>query len=160
VWGNAFPEHTTWQWRPPPAFATTSTETIDSSIGFGFAVLIYVSLSISREFYIDFVDFRCEIRVFMHFGLPHHAKYHQNLANSGPHGPSSLGMRSKPLWTFPKMDLTLLFMEEMEKLMKVMDSAPEMHSSTYLPRPQKHPHHPPDTPPTMENYQFANGIRS
>jgi hypothetical protein len=29
---------------PPPAFATTSTETIDFSIGFGFAALIYVSL--------------------------------------------------------------------------------------------------------------------
>jgi hypothetical protein len=29
---------------PPPAFATTSTETIDYSIGFGFAALIYVSL--------------------------------------------------------------------------------------------------------------------
>jgi hypothetical protein len=36
---------TTWQRRPPPpAFATTSTETIDFSIGFGFAALIYVSL--------------------------------------------------------------------------------------------------------------------
>jgi hypothetical protein len=29
---------------PPPAFATTSTETIDFSIGFGFAAPIYVSL--------------------------------------------------------------------------------------------------------------------
>jgi hypothetical protein len=29
---------------PPPAFATTSPETIDFSIGFGFTVLIYVSL--------------------------------------------------------------------------------------------------------------------
>jgi hypothetical protein len=29
---------------PPPAFATTSTETIDFSIGCGFAALIYVSL--------------------------------------------------------------------------------------------------------------------
>jgi hypothetical protein len=29
---------------PPPAFATTRTETIDFSIGFGFAALIYVSL--------------------------------------------------------------------------------------------------------------------
>jgi hypothetical protein len=29
---------------PPPVFATTSTETIDFSIGFGFAALIYVSL--------------------------------------------------------------------------------------------------------------------
>jgi hypothetical protein len=30
--------------NPPPAFSTTSTETIDFSIGFGFAALIYVSL--------------------------------------------------------------------------------------------------------------------
>jgi hypothetical protein len=29
---------------PPPAFATTSSETIDFSIGFGFAALIYISL--------------------------------------------------------------------------------------------------------------------
>jgi hypothetical protein len=29
---------------PPPAFATTSTETIDFSIGLGFAAHIYVSL--------------------------------------------------------------------------------------------------------------------
>jgi hypothetical protein len=29
---------------PPPAFATTSTETIDFCIEFGFAALIYVSL--------------------------------------------------------------------------------------------------------------------
>jgi uncharacterized protein YhaN len=36
--------NTTRQRRPPPAFATTSTETIDFSIGFGFAALIYVSL--------------------------------------------------------------------------------------------------------------------
>jgi hypothetical protein len=56
--------HTTQQRQPPPAFATTSTETIDSSIGFGFAVLIYVSLEIFRQFYIYFVDIRHEIRVF------------------------------------------------------------------------------------------------
>jgi hypothetical protein len=30
--------------NPPPAFATTSTETIEFSIGFGFTALIYVSL--------------------------------------------------------------------------------------------------------------------
>jgi hypothetical protein len=29
---------------PPPAFSTMSTETIDFSIGFGFAALIYVCL--------------------------------------------------------------------------------------------------------------------
>jgi hypothetical protein len=50
----------------------------------------------------------------MHFGSPHHAKYHQNLANSTPHSPNSLGMRSKPLWTFLMMDLSLLLMEEIE----------------------------------------------
>jgi hypothetical protein len=120
------------------------------SIGFGFAALIYVSLEIFREFYVDFVDFCREIRVFMRFGSPHHAKCHQNLANSTPHDPNSLGTRSKPLWTFPKMDLTLLLMEEMEKLMKVMDSAPEIRSSARLLQPQKHHHYPSDTPPTME----------
>jgi hypothetical protein len=41
---SAVEAHTTWQRRPPPAFATTSTETIDFSTGFGFAALIYVSL--------------------------------------------------------------------------------------------------------------------
>jgi hypothetical protein len=114
---------------PPPAFATTSSKTIDFSIGFGFAALIYVSLEIVREFYVDFVDFRPEIRVFTRSGSPHDAKCHQNLANSAPHGPNSLGTRSKPFWTFPKMDLILLLMEEMEKLMKVMDSVPETCSS-------------------------------
>jgi hypothetical protein len=49
---------------PPPAFPTTSTETMDFSIGFGFAALIYVPLEIFREFYIAFVDIRREIRVF------------------------------------------------------------------------------------------------
>jgi hypothetical protein len=34
----------------PPAFARTSTETIDVSIGFGLAALIYISLDIFREF--------------------------------------------------------------------------------------------------------------
>jgi hypothetical protein len=99
---------------PPPAFATTSTETIDFSIEFGFAALIYVSVWISREFYVDFVDFRREIRVFTRCGSPHHAKCHQNLANSAPHGRNSLGTRSKPLWTFPKTDPILLLMEETE----------------------------------------------
>jgi hypothetical protein len=49
---------------PPAAFATISTETIDFSIGFGFAALVYVSLEIFREFYVDFVDIRHKIRVF------------------------------------------------------------------------------------------------
>jgi hypothetical protein len=59
-------------------------------------------------------------------------KCHQNLANSAPHGPTSLEMHSKPLWTFPKMELPLPLMEEMEKLMKVMDSVLETRSSTCL----------------------------
>jgi hypothetical protein len=96
----------------------------------------------------------------MRFGLPHHAKCHQNLANSAPHGPNSLGTRSKPLWTFLKMDLTLLLMEEMEKVMKVMDPVPETRSSVRLLQPQKHHHHPPDTPITTEKHQFANGAES
>jgi hypothetical protein len=45
--------NTTQQRRPPPpAFVTTSTKTIDFSIGFRFAALIYVSLEIFREFYV------------------------------------------------------------------------------------------------------------
>jgi hypothetical protein len=108
---------------PPPTFATTSTETIDLSIGFGFAALIYVSLSISREFYVDFVDFRREIRVFTRFGSPHHPKCHQNIANPTLHAPNRLETRTKPLRTFPMMDLILLLMEEMEKLMEVMAGA-------------------------------------
>jgi hypothetical protein len=36
--------------------------------------LIYVSLDIFREFYIDFFDIRREIRVLTRFRLPHHAK--------------------------------------------------------------------------------------
>jgi hypothetical protein len=101
---------------PPPAFATTSTETIDFSIGFGFAALIYVS----REFYVDFVDFRREIRVSTRFGLPHHAKCRQNIANSMPHAPNRLGTHTTALWTFPMMELVLLPMEEMETLMQLM----------------------------------------
>jgi hypothetical protein len=49
----------------PRAFAITSTETINFSIRFGFTELIYESLEIVREFYIDFVDIHHEIRVFM-----------------------------------------------------------------------------------------------
>jgi hypothetical protein len=41
-WGGS--GHHTATATPPPAFATTSTETIDFSIEFGFAALIYVSL--------------------------------------------------------------------------------------------------------------------
>jgi hypothetical protein len=96
----------------------------------------------------------------MYFGSPHHAKYYQNLANSAPHSPNSLGIHSKPLSTFLKMDLTLLLIEEMEKLMKVMDSMPERWSRERLLQPQKHHHHPPDTPTNMENHQFANSVRS
>jgi hypothetical protein len=50
---------------PHPALATTSTETIVFCIGFGFTALFYVSLEIFREFYVDFVDIRREITVFM-----------------------------------------------------------------------------------------------
>jgi hypothetical protein len=96
----------------------------------------------------------------MHFGSPHHVKRHQNLANSAPHGPNSLGTRTKPLWTFLMMHLILLLMEEMEKLMKVMDSAPETRSSARLLQPQNHHHHYPDTLLTTENHQFANGAQS
>jgi hypothetical protein len=105
---------------PPPAFATTSTETIDFSIGFGFAALIYVSLESVREFYVDFVDIHREIRVFTRFRLPHHAKCRQNIANSAPHAPKPLGTRSKLLWTFRTMEFTFLSMEEMTELMEVM----------------------------------------
>jgi hypothetical protein len=50
--------------NPPTTFATTRTEAIKFSIGFRFAALIYISLHIFREFYIDFVDIHGEIRVF------------------------------------------------------------------------------------------------
>jgi hypothetical protein len=106
------------------------------------------------------VDFCREITVFTHFGLPHHAKCHQNIANSAPHNPNRLGKHTKALWTFLKMDPILLLIEEMEKLMKVMDSAAETRSSVRLLQRQKHHHHPPDTPLTTENHQFANGARS
>jgi hypothetical protein len=105
---------------PPLAFATTSTETIDFSIGFGFAALIYISLQIFREFYIDFIDIYREIRVFTRFRLPHHVKCRQNIANSAPDAPKPLGMRSKLLWTLRTMEITFPLMEEMEKLMEVM----------------------------------------
>jgi hypothetical protein len=82
---------------PPPAFATTSTETIEFSIGFGFAALIYVSLEIFREFYVDCVDIHREIRVFTRFCLPHQVKCRPNIANSAPHAPKPLGTRSKLL---------------------------------------------------------------
>jgi hypothetical protein len=105
---------------PPPAFATTSSETIDYSIGFGFAALIYVSLEPFREFYVDFVDIRPKIRVFTRFRLPHHAKCRPNIANSAPHAPKPLGTRSKLLWTLRKMEITFPSMEEMKTPMEVM----------------------------------------
>jgi hypothetical protein len=74
----------------------------------------------SREFYVDFVDFRREIRVFTRFGLPHHAKCHQNIANSAPRAPNRLGTHTTALWTFLMMELVLLSMEEMEKMMQLM----------------------------------------
>jgi hypothetical protein len=105
---------------PPPVFATTSTETIDFWIGFGFAALIYVSLWISREFYIDFIDIRHDIRAFMHSGSPHLAKCYQNIANHVPYAPKPLGTHSKLLWTLQTMETTFPLMEEMEKLMELM----------------------------------------
>jgi hypothetical protein len=93
------PYHTTQQRRPPPAFATTSIETINFSIRFGFAALIHVSLDIFREFYVDFVDTHPGIRVFTRFRLPHHVKCCPNIANSMPHAPKTLGTRSELLWT-------------------------------------------------------------
>jgi hypothetical protein len=105
---------------PPPAFATTSTDTIDFSIGCGFAALIYVSLEIFREFYIDFIDIRREIRVFTRFSLPHLAKCRPNIANSTPHAPKPLGTHSKLLWTLQTMDLTFLSMAEMTEPIEVM----------------------------------------
>jgi hypothetical protein len=90
-------KHHTAMATPPPAFSTTSIETIDYSIGFGFAALIYVSLEILREFYVDSVDICRDIRVFTCFGLPHHAKCHPNIANSTLHDPNRLETRTKPL---------------------------------------------------------------
>jgi hypothetical protein len=59
----------------------------------------------------------------MHFALPHLAKCHPNIANSTLHDPNRLETRTKPLWTFLKMNLILLLMEEMEKLMELMARA-------------------------------------
>jgi hypothetical protein len=56
----------------------------------------------------------------MRFGLPHHPKCHQNIANSAPHDTNQLGTCTIALWTFVMMELILLFMEEMEKLMQPM----------------------------------------
>jgi hypothetical protein len=118
---------------PPPAFATTSTETIEFSIGFGFTALIYISLRISREFYFDFIDFCQEIRVFRCFGLPHHAKCYQNIANPMLYTPHWLEIHTKPLWTFLMMDLIVLLIEEMETLMEPMKKAlPICHSVPLL----------------------------
>jgi hypothetical protein len=96
-------------------FPTTSTETIDFSIGFGFAALIYVCLETFREFYVDFVDICCEITVFMQFRLPHHVKFHQNITNSMSHAPKPLGMHFKLLWTPLMMEIIVPLMEEMKK---------------------------------------------
>jgi hypothetical protein len=47
--------------NPPPAFATTSTETINCSIESGFAVLNYIPPQIFRALHVDSVDFRHDI---------------------------------------------------------------------------------------------------
>jgi hypothetical protein len=118
---------------PHPVFATTSTETIDFSIGFGFAALIYVSLETFREFYIDFIDIHHKIRVFMCFGLPHHVKCHQNITNSMLYTPNQLEIHTKHLWTFLMKDLILLPMQEMNMLMELMKEALSMcHSMPLL----------------------------
>jgi hypothetical protein len=106
--------------NPPPAFATTSTETIDFSIGFGFAALIYISLEMFREFYVDFVDIRREIRVFTRFCLPHHAKCRPNITNSTPHAPKPLGRRTKLLWTLLMVEKVFPLMEEMKEPVEMM----------------------------------------
>jgi hypothetical protein len=103
--------------NPPPPFATTSTEIIDFSSGFGFAALIYVSLEIFREFYVDFVDIRHEIRGFMRFRLPHHTKCRPNIANSTPHAPKPLGTRTKLLRSLLMMEKVFPLMEEMKEPM-------------------------------------------
>jgi hypothetical protein len=142
--------------KPPPAFSTTSNETIDSSIGFRFAVCIYVSLKIPREFYIDFIDICCEIRVFMHFGLPHLMKCNQNIANPAPHDPNHLGMHTKALWTFLKIDPILLLIEEMEKLMELMKEVlSTCHSMSLLQKQQQQHHYNKHQPETLH---FTSGI--
>jgi hypothetical protein len=142
--------------EPPPAFATTSTETIDFSIGFGLAALIYVSLESLREFYVDFVDFCREIRVFTRFGLPYLAKCHHNIANPVPHDPNWLGTDTKALWTILKMDLILLLMEEMEKLMELMKEAlSTRHTASLLQKQQQQHHH---HLHQLETLRFASAI--
>jgi hypothetical protein len=125
---------------PPPAFATTSSETIGFSIEFGFAELIYVSLEIFREFYIDFVDIRHEIRVFTRFRLPHHTKYRPNIANSMPHAPKPLGTRTKLLWTLLMMENVLPLMEEMTKPMDMIATLLSTRTYAILDRQHQHLH--------------------
>jgi hypothetical protein len=122
---------------PPPVFATTSSETIDFSIGFGFAALIYVSLRISRAFYIDFIDICYKIRVFTHFSLPQLMKCYQNIANPVPYDPNWLGTHTKHLWTFLKMAPILLLMEEMEEFMELIKEVLSLHHSTSLLKKQQ-----------------------
>jgi hypothetical protein len=105
------------QIHSPIAFATASTETIDFSIGFGFAALIYISLEIFREFYVDVIDIHREITVFTRFGLPHHAKCRPNIADFTPKAPKPLGTRTKLLWTLLMMENVFPLMEEMNKPM-------------------------------------------
>jgi hypothetical protein len=87
-------------------------------------------------------------------------KYYQNITNPMLYALNQLAMHSKPLWTFLKIDVTPLLMEEMDRVMKVMDSTPETCSSMHLLQLQEHHHQPQDTSLTMENHQFTNGIRS
>jgi hypothetical protein len=105
---------------PPPAFATTSSKTMAFSIGFGFAALIYISLDVFREFYIDFTDIYREIRVFTRFRVPHYAKCCPNIANSTPHTPKPLGMHSKLLWTLLMIEIPFPLLEEMKELVQMI----------------------------------------
>jgi hypothetical protein len=52
----------------------------------------------------------------MHFGLPYLVKCQQNITNPMPHDPNWLGMHTKALWTFLKIDPILLLIEEMDSL--------------------------------------------
>jgi hypothetical protein len=106
---------------PPTAFATTSTETIDFSIGFGFAALIYVSPEMFREFCVDVVDIRRKIRVVTRFRFPHHVKCCPNITNSVPHTPRPLGKRSRLLWTLLMMEIIFPLMEEIKRPIEVID---------------------------------------
>jgi hypothetical protein len=102
---------------PPPAFSTTTTESIDFSIGFGFAILDSIVLEISRKLHIDFIAFCHEIRVlhtFSHvFACPTSRNGPPVTANSAPHASQHRRMRCKPLWTLQISAMKTTMTEEM-----------------------------------------------